>query len=88
MQRDIIDSVIAAGLEVWMRNEDDTWMIFTDGTRLGYLQADRHGHARPETAVHSRIIASSPVFSPKRNFLPEFAARKTENTRAIPKKRT
>jgi hypothetical protein len=41
MNQDIIDKVAAAGFDVWMRDPKDTWMIFTDGKNLGYLQFDR-----------------------------------------------
>lgn len=41
MEQSIIDSVAAAGFDVWMRDPKDSWMLFTDGKNIGYLQADR-----------------------------------------------
>ncbi len=40
MKREIIDAVAAAGFDVYMRKTSDTWLIFTDGQRLGYLKDD------------------------------------------------
>lgn len=41
MDRSIIEQVQSYGFDVYMRNERDTYMIFTDGQHLGYLQVDR-----------------------------------------------
>lgn len=41
MDKAIIKKVQSFGFDVYMRNEGDTWLIFTDGTRIGYLQDDR-----------------------------------------------
>jgi hypothetical protein len=41
MEQRIIDAVAAAGFDVWMRDPKDTWMLFTDGKNIGYLQSDR-----------------------------------------------
>lgn len=41
MDKEIITKVQSFGFHVWMRKESDTYMIFTDGTRLGYLQVER-----------------------------------------------
>lgn len=35
-----IKAVARAGFDVYMREPKDTWLIFTDGTRIGYLQND------------------------------------------------
>ncbi len=40
MEQRIIDSVSAAGFDVWMRNPKDTWLLFTDGKHIGKLQHD------------------------------------------------
>lgn len=39
--RAIVDAIHAEGLTVYMRKSKDTWMHFTDGTRIGYVQIDR-----------------------------------------------
>jgi hypothetical protein len=41
MDKAIIEKVKAAGFDVYMRHETDTWLIFVDGDRLGYLQENR-----------------------------------------------
>jgi len=43
MTRDIIEKVQGFGFDVYMRKPEDTYMIFTDGQRLGYLEAGRFG---------------------------------------------
>ena len=35
------DAIKAAGFKAYMRGPSDTWIFFTDGTRIGYLQNDR-----------------------------------------------
>lgn len=41
MDKAIIDAVAAAGFDVYMRDLKDTWLLFTDGQNIGYLQAPR-----------------------------------------------
>ena len=41
MDKHVIDAVAAAGFDVWMRDLKDTYMLFTDGKNIGYLQNDR-----------------------------------------------
>lgn len=41
MDQKIIDAVAGAGFDVWMRDPKDSWLLFTDGKNIGYLQADR-----------------------------------------------
>lgn len=41
MEREIIDAVTKAGFDVYMRNEADTWLLFTDGTHIGYIERNR-----------------------------------------------
>lgn len=41
MNQEVVDAVAAAGFDVWMRDPKDSWLLFTDGQRIGYLQADR-----------------------------------------------
>lgn len=41
MDQKIIDAVASAGFDVWMRNPKDSWLLFTDGKNIGYLQDDR-----------------------------------------------
>lgn len=41
MDQKIIDAVAAAGFDVWMRDPKDTWLLFTDGKNIGYLQDGR-----------------------------------------------
>lgn len=47
MKRKISDSVIAKvqslGFDVYMRSPDDTWLLFVDGDRIGYLQCGHFG---------------------------------------------
>lgn len=38
---DIIAAVSTAGFSVYMRNERDSWLYFTDGNRIGYLENSR-----------------------------------------------
>jgi hypothetical protein len=38
MDTTIIQAVADAGFDVYMRNERDTYLFFTDGTNIGYLQ--------------------------------------------------
>lgn len=37
----VIDAVAAAGFDVYMRDPRDTYLLFTDGKNIGYLQDDR-----------------------------------------------
>lgn len=37
----VIDAVAAAGFDVYMRDPKDTYLLFTDGNNIGYLQDDR-----------------------------------------------
>lgn len=41
MEQKIIDAVAKAGFDVWMRKPGDSWLLFTDGKNIGYLQVDR-----------------------------------------------
>lgn len=43
MNGTVIAKVKAMGFAVYMRNPGDTWLYFTDGVRLGYLQEERYG---------------------------------------------
>jgi hypothetical protein len=36
-----IDAIKAAGLQAYMRNPDDTWVYYTDGTRIAQIGFDR-----------------------------------------------
>jgi hypothetical protein len=38
MDKSIIAKVQSFGFDVYMRNVDDTWLYYTDGTNIGYLQ--------------------------------------------------
>lgn len=38
MKEETIAAIKATGLKVYMRKPKDTWLYFTDGTRIGYLQ--------------------------------------------------
>jgi hypothetical protein len=37
VNKETIAKVQSYGLDVYMRNETDSWLIFTDGKRIGYL---------------------------------------------------
>lgn len=37
----IIERIREAGFTAYMRDRDDTYLYFTDGTRIGYLQNNR-----------------------------------------------
>lgn len=37
----IVKKIIDLGFKVYMRDDKDTWLIYTDGTNIGYLQDDR-----------------------------------------------
>ena len=41
MKQEVIDAITAAGFDVYMRDQKDTYLLFTDGKNIGYLQADR-----------------------------------------------
>jgi hypothetical protein len=41
VNKETIAKVQSYGLDVYMRNETDSWLIFTDGKRIGYLQEER-----------------------------------------------
>lgn len=41
MRQEIIDQVVAAGFDVWMRDPGDTYLHFTDGKNIGYLEDNR-----------------------------------------------
>lgn len=43
MDKAVIAKVQNFGFDVYMRNESDTYLLFTDGARIGYLQDDRFG---------------------------------------------
>jgi len=51
MDTKIIQAVIDAGFTPYMRDTSDTYMHFTDGTRIGYLQKGRFGGVSVST-VH------------------------------------
>jgi len=57
MQTEIIEAVKAAGFKVYMRDPSDTWMIYADGDKLAYLQADRWGYAKIST-LHKPVQGS------------------------------
>lgn len=38
MPPEVIGAVKSAGFDVYMRGESDSWLLFTDGTRIGYLE--------------------------------------------------
>lgn len=43
MDAAVIAKVKAAGFDVYMRNPNDTYLYFTDGQNIGYLQNGRAG---------------------------------------------
>lgn len=43
MDRSIIDKIQGFGFDVYMRDPGDTYLFYTDGKRVGYLQDDRFG---------------------------------------------
>lgn len=43
MRDSIIAAVAAAGFGVYMRDKNDTWLIFVDDANLGYLQNNDYG---------------------------------------------
>lgn len=43
MERAIIERVQGFGFDVYMRKNTDTYLLFTDGTRIGYMQVERFG---------------------------------------------
>ena len=43
MDAKIIAKVQRFGFDVYMRNPDDTWLYFTDGKSIGYLEDGRLG---------------------------------------------
>lgn len=68
MERSTIIAVIDAGFKVYMRDERDTWMIYTDNddTRLAYLECDdRRGATistkhKPHKTIGSGFALSTP----------------------------
>jgi len=43
MKQDIIDLVKSLGFKVYMKNPKDTWLYFTEGDKIGYLQEYYYG---------------------------------------------
>lgn len=62
MLPEIIDAVKSAGFDVYMRNEGDSWLLFTDGTRIGYLENSRTTGLRIST-VHVPNVHSGTGFA-------------------------
>jgi hypothetical protein len=56
-----IDIVKAAGYSVYMRREDCTWMIYSDGKNIGYLQRSWRG-GYDITTVHKPNTSSGTGF--------------------------
>jgi hypothetical protein len=51
MDKAVIDAVAAAGFAVYMRHINDSFLLFTDGKNIGYLQ-DSRGRGLSLTSVH------------------------------------
>ncbi len=43
MDKEVIKSITDLGMFVYMRNESDSYLYYTDGVNIGYLQAERFG---------------------------------------------
>ncbi len=61
MDTGIIRAVQQAGFSVYMRNPGDSWLYFTGGKSIGYLQDDRLGGLSLST-VHVPNITSGTGF--------------------------
>lgn len=44
MERHIIEKIQGFGYSVYMRNENDSFLVYTDGKRIAYLEAPRYQH--------------------------------------------
>ncbi len=70
MEQQTIDAVRAAGFDVWMRNPKDSYLLFTDGQHIGYLQFDRTAGYSIST-VHMPNKITGTGFQTERH-VPEF----------------
>ena len=66
MEQRIVDAVVAAGFDVWMRDPKDTYMLFTDGKNIGYLQYARMAGYTIST-VHMPNTTTGTGFQVERN---------------------
>ena len=41
MNQSLIDQIKSYGFDVYMKDPKDTWLYFTNGTSIGYVQDDR-----------------------------------------------
>lgn len=57
-----IHAIARAGFDVYMRKPSDTYLLFTDGTRIGYMQENRLGGLSLHT-VHMPNTTSGTGFS-------------------------
>ena len=62
MDRAVIVRIQSCGFDVYMRPGADTYLYFTDGTRIGYLQEERFGGYSLST-VHKPNSTSGTAFS-------------------------
>lgn len=66
MDKKIIAKIQSFGFDVYMRDVKDTWLIFTDGKRIGYLQDERLGGFGLST-VHVPNTSSGTGYQIERN---------------------
>lgn len=43
MKQEVIDHIASLGFDVYMQDPSDTYLHFTDGVNIGYLQEARYG---------------------------------------------
>jgi hypothetical protein len=66
VEQKIIDAVTSAGFDVWMRDPKDSYMLFTEGKNIGYMQLDRSAGYTIST-VHKPNTSSGTGFQVERH---------------------
>lgn len=52
LTQEVIDKIKAAGFDVYMYEPGASWLIYTDGTQVAYLQDNRFGGLNISTKHH------------------------------------
>lgn len=66
MNTEMINSIKIAGFDVYMRNTNDTYCFFTDGTNIGYMQESYFQGGYDLSTVHVANIVCGTSFSIER----------------------
>lgn len=76
MAPEVITKIRSLGFQVYMRKPGDSYLLFTDGTRIGYLQEDRGG-GLSLTTVHRANQRTGTGFQAAAGVAPEALDRPT-----------